>query len=399
VLAGVGAQDLDQNLQSMAEAIAEELGLESCSILLVEDRVLRARGMHGFSEDTREWEAQLGEGVVGNVAATGQPLLVRDVRTLSGHVQIAPETVAQAAVPLRLHGEVIGVLNVETMSPGALSDATLDLLTRLADQISLVTHSARLQAEQRETLGRLQELDRMKSDFVAITSHELRTPLTAIRGFIKTILKNYEKLSTADMKDFLTIVDRQSHRLARLVEDLLMVSKIEAGELTISPEPVAPVSFLGNLLATFGENADRIKLRVEGDPPETMVVDPYRVEQILRNLIHNGLKFSPPKTPITLVVQFGEGAVEMSVHDQGVGIAPQEQERIFERFHQAGDTATRETEGAGLGLYITKRLVEAMGGEIELESKLGRGSTFTIRLPLVEDTASSILDMEAAPVE
>jgi signal transduction histidine kinase len=291
------------------------------------------------------------------------------------------------------------VLGVETLSPAALSEATLNLLSRLADQISLVVHSARLQADQKETLGKLQELDRMKSDFVAITSHELRTPLTAIRGFIKTILKNYEKLSAADMKDFLTIVDRQSHRLARLVEDLLMVSKIEAGELTISPEPVAPVSFLGNLLATFGENADRIKLRVEGEPPATMVIDPYRVEQILRNLIHNGLKFSPPKTPITLLVQFGEGVAEMSVADQGVGIAPQEQERIFERFHQAGDTATRETEGAGLGLYITKRLVEAMGGEIELDSELGRGSTFTIRLPLLEDTASSILDMEAAPVE
>src|SRR5207244_2520163 len=160
------------------------------------------------------------------------------------------------------------VLDVETWGQFQEPETTLDLLTRLGDQISMVVHNARLRAKQQETLERLSELDRMKSDFVAITSHELRTPLTAIRGFVKTMMRNSDRLSAQDMQDFLQIVDRQSHRLARLVEDLLMASKIEAGELSIAPEPVAPVSFVGNLLASFGENADRIKLNMNGDTPE-----------------------------------------------------------------------------------------------------------------------------------
>jgi len=197
-------------------------------------------------------------------------------------------------------------------------------------------------------------------------------------------MRNADRLTPSDMQDFLQIVDRQSHRLARLVEDLLMASKIKAGELAIAPEPVAPVSFLGNLLASFGESADRIKLQMNGDAPEVMVLDPYRAEQIMRNLLHNAMKFSPAGAPVTLGVRFVDHRVELAVADRGTGIPEEERAMIFERFHQAADSLTREAEGAGLGLYITKRLVEAMGGTIELDSRVGHGSTFTVRLPLGE---------------
>jgi signal transduction histidine kinase len=385
VLAGVVVQDLEATLQSMAQEIARDLGFEGCGIVLLEDGVLRARGAYGVLPSVREPETPLGQGAVGTVAATGQPLLVPDVRALPAPVEPASRVLSEAAVPLKFKGEMIGVLGVGTSSPDALDEGTVDLLTRLADQIALVVHSARLHESQRETVRRLQQLDRMKSDFIAITSHELRTPLTAIQGFIKTMLKNYDRLSAADMQEFLALVDRQAHRLARLVEDLLMVSRIEAGELTISPEPVAPVSFLGNLLASFGEDAARIKLHIEGEPPPSMVVDPYRVEQVLRNLLHNAMKFSPLGSPISLDVQFEDSRIDMSVADRGVGIAPEERDRIFERFQQAGFASTRQTEGAGLGLYITKQLVEAMGGSVELESEVGSGSTFTVRIPLGRD--------------
>ena len=195
-------------------------------------------------------------------------------------------------------------------------------------------------------------LSELQADFVSKVSHELRTPLTAIRGFVKTMMHNSDRLTPADMQDFLQIVDRQSHRLARLVEDLLMASKIEAGELTIAPEPVAPVSFVGNLLASFGENAERIKLEMEGDIPDAIVIDPYRVEQILRNLIHNAMKFSPPSSSITLGLRFAERDMAIWVRDRGVGIAPDEQALIFERFHQAQESLTRDAEGAGLGVRV-----------------------------------------------
>ena len=275
VLAGVSAEDLDDSLQSMAEAIGQKLGFEVCTILLSTDvdDGLRPVGVYGVPPSVREKTVHAGQGLIGTVFGTGRPLLARDVHALADHVELDPRVRAKAAAPLRADGEVIGVLDVETWGQFQEPEATLDLLS---------------------------ELDRMKSDFVAITSHELRTPLTAIRGFVKTMMRNADRLTPADMQDFLQIVDRQSHRLARLVEDLLMASKIEAGELSIAPEPVAPVSFLGNLLASFGENADRIKLQMNGDAPDMVVVDPYRVEQILRNLLHNAMKFSPPGSDIIL---------------------------------------------------------------------------------------------------
>src|SRR5213076_2330764 len=118
------------------------------------------------------------------------------------------------------------------------------------------------------------------------------------------------------------------------VEDLLMASKIEAGELAIVPEPVAPVTFLGNLMSSFGDAGDRIQLRVSDDMPEQMVLDPYRAEQIMRNLLHNAMKFSPEGSPVTLAAEFPEGQIELSVTDRGIGIPPEEQGRVFERFHQ-----------------------------------------------------------------
>jgi signal transduction histidine kinase len=402
VLAGLASDDLHEALGSMADEIGRDLGFEICLILLRDEESpdMRPVGVYGLSDDVKERAVHPDEGLIGSVLATGRPLLARDVTTITGYVVFDPRVRAKVAVPLRAGGETLGVLDVETFGQFDDPDATLDLMTRLADQIALVVHSVRLRARQQEMLERLSELDRMKSDFVAITSHELRTPLTAIRGFVKTMIHNADRLSSADMQDFLGIVDRQSHRLARLVEDLLMASKIEAGELSIVPEAVAPVSFLGTLLSTFGENAERIKLEVDGDIPESVVFDPYRMEQVLRNLLHNAIKFSPPTSSITLGTRFAHEELVMWVRDLGVGISPEEQTKVFERFHQAGDSLTRQTEGAGLGLYITKRLVEAMGGTIELRSHIGRGSTFTVRLPstVSTDPVATIETPEADPV-
>ena len=384
VLAGIASTDLEESLQSMAEAIGRDLGFEVCVILLREQEqdVLRPVGLYGIPESAKDLRIGPPHGLTGTVAFTGRPLLVRDVHTLIDYVQLDPRVSAEAAAPLRIGRDVIGVLDVETWGQFQTPEATLDLLSRLADQIALVVHSVRLRAQQQQTLERLSELDRMKSDFVAITSHELRTPLTAIRGFVKTMMRNADRLSPGDMQDFLRIVDRQAHRLARLVEDLLMASKIEAGELAIVPEPVSPETFLGNLMTSFGDGADRVEMRTVGDVPEVIVLDPYRTEQIMRKLLHNAMKFSPEGSPITLSAAFPGGVIELSVADGGIGIPPDEQGRVFDRFHQASDSLTREKEGAGLGLYITKRLVEAMGGSISLQSEVGAGSTFTVRLPI-----------------
>jgi signal transduction histidine kinase len=298
-----------------------------------------------------------------------------------GYIEVDPDIRSEMAAPMRIGEEVIGVLDVESRSRDAFDQASLDVLVRLADQIALVAHSNRLLSQQTETVRRLRELDQMKSDFVAITSHELRTPLTAIRGFISTLLRNRERLTPEEIVSFMTIIDRQSARLAGLVEDLLLVSKIEAGAIRLSIQEVDLGRFLRESVESIGPDATaRVEILA---PPEDAVVaiDQQRVEQILRNLLDNALKFSAPETPVTLQGGMDSDVVAFAVTDHGNGILPEDLSTIFDRFHQVGEVLTREREGAGLGLYIAKRLVEAMDGTVEVRSEPGRGSTFTVRIP------------------
>ncbi len=382
ILAGVAAEDVDTAVQSMAESIARDLDFESFGILLVDGDALVAKGVHGSPGYERGARLPIGRGVVGKVAADGRPILVSEVSANGG-----PGAPAEAAVPLRVGADLLGVLH-ERKRTGSIRPEGLELLTGLAHQITMVVQAALLRAHQEETLRRLRELDEMKSDFVAITSHELRTPLAAVRGFVNTLMRRLGELDTDEVHEFLGIVDQQTERLIRLVEDLLVVSRIEAGKITFTTEPVEPVAFLEQLVQGVGDADDRVQLELDPDLPDRMMVDPHRLDQILTNLLQNALKFSPPASPVRLSACSSGRQVVFSVADRGVGIPRDEIARIFERFHQTDAASTRRAEGAGLGLYITKRLVEAMGGEIEVESEVGEGSTFTVRLPVTPGPAS-----------
>jgi signal transduction histidine kinase len=275
----------------------------------------------------------------------------------------------------------------------------------------LMARSLRLEAERardrawlaEEAAARLKELDQMKSDFVAITSHELRTPLAAIRGFVNTIVRRIDRLSLEEVREFLSIVDRQTERLIHLVEDLLVVSRIDAGKLAFEPEPIDPLPFLEQVVDGVGAEASRVRMETAAGLP-TFVADPNRLDQILTNLLQNALKFSSADRPVRLAVGIevprereDEAVLRFDVADEGVGIAAEELDAIFERFHQSERASTREADGTGLGLYITKRLVEAMGGTIAVASELGRGSTFTVLLPL-HRSREPARPSEAAPV-
>jgi signal transduction histidine kinase len=256
-------------------------------------------------------------------------------------------------------------------------------LRRQADQARERMHVAEEAARlAEEAAARLRELDEMKSDFVAITSHELRTPLAAVRGFVSTLQRKMADLTPEETQEFLGIIDQQTQRLARLVEDLLVVSRIEAGKLTFDLEPVPSVAFLENVVRGLGDDGRRVALEIAPDVPDRFIGDPHRMEQVLTNLLQNGLKFSSPSSTVVVSAGVDDGHLTFGVADHGVGIPPEEQMRIFERFHQTDSASTRKAEGAGLGLYITKRLIEAMGGEISVDSEVGAGSTFTVRMPL-----------------
>jgi signal transduction histidine kinase len=283
-----------------------------------------------------------------------------------------------AVVPMLVRGDVIGALH-EHVRDGVVDEDRVRLLSRLADQLGLVIESARLRADQEETVARLRELDEMKTDFVAITSHELRTPLAGIRGFADMLRRRGEELSRDEREEFLDIVLLQTDRLIKLVEDLLVVSRIEADRMTLEPEETDLRPFLERVVRAIGDGSERVRVEPSPGAPSTMLVDPTRLSQIVTNLVHNALKFSSDDVLLAWNAP-AEGTVAFAVTDRGVGIAEDQLQRVFERFHQA-ERSNAHTQGFGLGLHITRLLTEAMGGWVEVTSALGEGTTFTVTLP------------------
>jgi signal transduction histidine kinase len=371
--AAIAEPDMDRlapTLQPTVEAIAKEVGCDALGILV------RDRGSAGE---------------VGFVAygVYGDPGYLRGDRlfpasapvaaaALEGAAVIAPP---DAVVPMVVRGEIVGALHERSANGGGLDDERGELLRGLADQLGLVLESARLRADQAATVQRLRELDEMKSDFVAITSHELRTPLSGIRGFVDMLRRRGSDLTIDQRDEYLSIVLTQTDRLIRLVEDLLVVSRVEAGKLSLEPTEVEVRQLLEQVTNGLGEGAASVRIEEGTDAPVRMVADPNRLIQVLTNLVHNAVKFSPAGATVALRWRTpAEGTVSFDVVDRGPGIPESEVDRVFERFHQRESSLTH-TEGFGLGLYISKLLTQAMGGWIDVTSAVGEGSTFTVTLP------------------
>ena len=370
LLANVNEEDLAASLQTMADAIGRELGSQGLGVLLRVDgiageTVLVAAGVHGDPGYLKGDRVPGLHDPIGLAVEEARPVLRGD----------------EAVVPLRVRDEVIGVIH-ERSRTVPLDRERFLLLGRLADQIALIVQSARLRARQEETLKRLRELDEMKSDFIAITSHELRTPLSAVRGFVDMLRRRGTELGAEETEEFLGIIALQTDRLIRLVEDLLVVSRIEAGKLVLDPGEIPTASLLDQLMQGLSEHSARVQVRLQPDAPDVLLVDAQRLLQVLTNLLQNALKYSPDGTPVEVVASStAEGTVTFTVTDHGPGIEPSEMDRIFERFHQTEAAQTRKAEGFGLGLYITRQLVEAMGGWIDVATEVGVGSTFTVTIP------------------
>lgn len=375
-------QEMRDALQRMTEQIGRDFGYGSLYVLLLgDDGRLRPVTAYGLHPRVMQQSVAVGEGICGSVAETGKSELIEDVSADPRYYEVDPSTRSEIAVPILVHERVSGVLSAESPEPARFGLDDLPRLERLAAQMAVVIENARLLAQERAAVERLKELDNMKSDFIAITSHELRTPLTAMQGFIKTLRRPDLAIEPSELQEFLAILDRQSDRLARLVEDLLVVSRIDAGALRLQMDTVRIGELLQDMTEEVGPRADRIELAVDPSLPP-MVTDGQRIFQIARNLVENGLKFAPEGTPVRVTALRDGSHLRIEVSDAGPGIPPQELARIFDRFHQVGGSMRRRGEGFGLGLYITKKLVEVLGGAIDVQSTTDRGTTFTVRLPL-----------------
>ncbi|MGE5618620.1 MAG: ATP-binding protein [Sphingomonadaceae bacterium] len=237
-----------------------------------------------------------------------------------------------------------------------------------------------------QDITKVKEAEQLKDEFVSLVSHELRTPLTSIKGAARTLLRHYSTLDEKTRMELVQDVDEEADRLYRLVENLLDFSRAEAGALRLTTEPVQVGKLAARVVAEVEARAPSHRFRLDFPaslPPAE--ADPLRVEQVLRNLLDNAVKYSPQGGEISLSGRVAEEMVMVVVEDHGIGISSQDQARVFDRFQRASDARVGQTGGVGLGLAICRRLVEAHGGRIWVESEPGCGSTFAFTLPLVEE--------------
>jgi PAS domain S-box-containing protein len=230
---------------------------------------------------------------------------------------------------------------------------------------------------------RERQTDELKADFVASVSHELRTPLTPIKGFLMTLLREDRDFAQDRRREYYKLMLMQSQRLERLIEDLLEVTRLEAGAGLVDATAIDAVDLVRQVVDRFtSEDPDRTVHVVAPDHAVYCRGDWMRIDQVLGNLLSNALRYAPPHEPVEVRLVPQGREVIFEVRDWGPGIPIDEQSRIFERFHRVGHYMTREPGGAGLGLYLAKRLVEAMGGRIWVSSRLGHGSVFSFALPV-----------------
>jgi len=344
-------------------------------------------------EALRATPIKKGEGAVGRLAVTGEPVQIRDIVDEGVYQSRVREILIRLgyrsllAVPLLREDHLLGALAVNRKSAGEFTPESIDLLKTFATQSALAIQNARLFREIEIKSREVEIASQHKSDFLANMSHELRTPLNAIIGFSEVLYERMFGEINDKQAEYLSDILESGRHLLSLINDILDLSKIEAGRMELEPSEFDLPSAIENTLILVRERAQRRAITLGHTVDErigTIRADERKVKQVLLNLLSNALKFTPEGGRIDVVAGAHDGVTEISVTDTGVGIAPEDQEAVFEEFRQVG-TAARKVEGTGLGLAISRKFIELHGGRIWVKSEPGIGSTFAFTLPLTVD--------------
>jgi signal transduction histidine kinase/DNA-binding response OmpR family regulator/HAMP domain-containing protein len=334
---------------------------------------------------------------VARAAKQGEPVQVPDMRTESpvpaNELMLQAGYRARLLVPLLRFNEVMGALVVRRKAPGEFSKNTIDLLRTFAAQSVLAIQNARLFQEIEEKGRQLELASQHKSQFVASMSHELRTPLNAIIGLTEMMVTNAARFGTEKASEPLKRVHRAGQHLLGLINQVLDLSKIEAGKLELNPESVNLAPLIDEVIGTARQLAQQNKNNLVVEAQEKLgmlTVDPMRLRQILLNLLSNACKFTTQGEVKLRVRKVADGRnwVEFAVADTGIGMTAEQQAKLFEEFTQADSSTARRYGGTGLGLAITRKLARMMGGDVTVQSEPGKGSIFSVRLPAGADTAA-----------
>ncbi len=387
--------------QAIAERVAEVLGDWSAVILRSADsKELRVASIYhrDMSSLGLAWSyiyrqpLVVGEGIIGQVVATGYPSMMNDIRptldvTNPGTYHPSPLKLASLLVlPLRTRREMIGALVIAANDPErSMTDDKLPLAEVLAERAALAIENAKLYTEQVEARRKVEDLSRLKDEFLSIASHELRTPVTSIKGYTQLAKMLIKEGDLATSEEYLDIALDQIDRMSRLILELLDVSRIETGRLEIRRESIGWPQFVRDVVHRHHTAVSDRRFHVSvPDNGKTITGDRDRLEQVLGNLLENAVKYSPDGSDVTVTVEDRGDSLVTAVCDRGIGIPADELAQVFERFHRGRQVSSTNYGGLGLGLYITKQIIERHGGTIWVESREGQGTTFYFSLPAAE---------------
>jgi len=288
------------------------------------------------------------------------------------------------AVPIRKDGATVGVMLLTRTEAAAFTPQEIELVESFAAQAAIAIENARLFNEIQDKSRQLEVASRHKSEFLANMSHELRTPLNAIIGFSEVLLERMFGELNEKQAEYLNDVLSSGRHLLTLINDILDLSKIEAGRMELDRTTFSLRDALENGVTMVRERASRHEIAVAlelSSGLDEVTGDERKVKQVIYNLLSNAVKFTPDGGRVNVSAARENGTATVTVRDTGIGIAPEDQERIFEEFSQVGRDPERSREGTGLGLTLSKRFVELHGGTLRVESTPGRGSAFTFTLP------------------
>lgn len=407
----IAIQSIPSLLALMTEALVTRWGFEKGLAVLVAPAGggLEGQAQFGYSREEAavlQWTA-VAEALRPALLTDGQPLLAPAVAEGPGlpqRVGTLCSVTSLAVVPILSKGRPAGFILVGSNPPyDPVAQGDVELLATLASEAAVAIDNIRLYDEIRrshqelearvrertqelaQANDELRRLNKMKSDFVSAVSHELKTPLTSIKGYASVLMTGKLGAVTAEQRERLLKIDHHTNDLTSLITDLLDIARLESGRVGLEFTPVALAAVLdgarGLIAPQLTERGITLEVALPARLP-TLSADPRYLERVFLNLFSNALRVTPPRGTIRVSAVPADGALTVQVQDTGTGIAPQDLPKIFEEFYRADTPINRERKGAGLGLSLVRRIIEAHGGQIGVESTVGRGTTFTFTLPL-----------------
>jgi signal transduction histidine kinase len=384
--------DLQEVLDESFAALRELLTFGGGAIQLVDEGALVAAATDPpMAPEAQTVRIPVGQGVSGTIAATGEPIYIADI-AVDERVHpdgrrkgVSAGVRSYFGVPLIAHGGPIGVLQIDAPEVDAFGADVRALVLAFAPTISAAVQNARLFEQERDASERLREADRLKQDFLSIVSHELRTPLTTMLGFADTLAEHLGDLPPQQAVAIAHRIRGAGGRLERLIEDLLYASRIERGFVQLQRRRLWLAPALRAAVEDVADPDHPVDLDLAAQLPQVLV-DADRFHQVMTNLLSNAAKFSPVGAPIEVRAglhddRVGADRVELEIRDRGRGIPPHARDAIFQLFYQAEGATTRSAGGLGIGLYVVKRLCDAMDITVELEAAPDVGTSIRLGIP------------------